>query len=134
MPTRYVIDKERRLVVSSAWDRVSYQEMVTHRNRLRDDPAFNPAYDQLVDGRAVTGLDVSLEQAKEFASTSLFSSHSRRAFVASNLEVLGIARLAEAYSGAPRGREEVRVFYELSAALEWLGLQLDGKHTSLDGI
>jgi len=43
--------------------------------------------------------------------------------VATDLAILGIARLAEAYSGAARGKEEVRVFHQLSAALEWLGVE-----------
>jgi hypothetical protein len=123
MPTRYIIDRERRLIISSAWDRVSHQEILAHRNRLKTDPDFDPSYNQLIDGRAVTALDLSVDEAREIASTSPFSSPARRAIVATDLTILSIARLAEAYSGPARGREEVRVFHDYSAALEWLGIE-----------
>lgn len=131
MPTRYLIDKERRLIISAGWDRVSYAEILAHRNRLKGDPDFDPTYNELVDGRAVTQLDLTLDQAKTVARTSTLSSSSRRAIVATDLTLLGMARLAEAYSGPSRGREEARVFHDLRAALEWLGLEREANLISL---
>lgn len=127
MPTRYVIDKERRLIISTGWDRISCADILAHRNQLKNDPDFDPSYNQLVDGRAVTGLNLSLDETKAIASGSPFSLASRRALVARDLAVLGIARLAEAYSGAGKGREEVRVFHDFSAALAWLGVKLEAE-------
>lgn len=123
MPARYVIHIEHHLVVSTGWDRVSSAEIVAHRDQLRKDPDFNPTFNQLVDGRAVTGLDVSMDEARKIASGTLFSSSSRRAFVASNLAILGMARLMETYSQRAEGREQVRVFHDLPTALQWLGLE-----------
>lgn len=123
MPARYVIHTEHHLVISTGWDRVSSAEIVAHRDQLHKDPDFNPAFDQLVDGRAVTGLDVSMKEARTIASRTLFSPSSKRAFVASSLAILGMARLMETYSKMSAGREQVRVFHDLLSALQWLGLE-----------
>lgn len=122
MPCRYIIDKERLLVISVGWDRVSFAEIKAHREQLAGDPDFNPDFNQLVDGIAVTALDISMEEAKTIASGTVFSPKSRRAFVASSLIILGLARMMETYSRIGKGREEVKVFHDRDAALKWLGL------------
>ena len=123
MPARYVIDKERRLVISTGWDRVTCAEILAHRDQLTRDPDFDPDFNQLVDGRAVTALDITLDKANAIASRTPFSPQSRRAFVASDLMILGLVRLMETYAQRTEGREQVRVFHDLPAALQWLGLQ-----------
>ena len=123
MPCRYVIDKERRLVISAGWDCVTTEELKAHRAQLAKDPEFDPDFDQLVDGTAVTNLEISMAEAKVFASQSVFSPRSRRAFVASNLLILGLARLMETYARMGKGREQVSVFHDRATALKWLGLE-----------
>jgi|SRR3974390_1024122 len=122
MPCRYVINIEKRIVVSVGWDRVTFDEITAHRAQIARDPEFNPDFDQLVDGTAVTALDVSMADAKVFASGSVFSPRSRRAFVASSLLILGMARLMETYARMKQGREQVHVFSNRADALKWLGL------------
>jgi hypothetical protein len=102
---------------------VTCAEILAHRDQLVNDPRFRPEFDQLVDGRAVTALDITLDEANTIASGSPFSRESRRAFVASNLLILGFARLMETYSRRSEGREQVRVFHSLPPALKWLGLE-----------
>jgi len=63
-----------------------------------------------------------MAEAKVFASQTVFSPKSRRAFVASNLLILGVARLMETYARMGKGREQVSVFHDRTAALKWLGL------------
>jgi hypothetical protein len=109
--------------VSSGWDCVTCAEILAHRTQLVRDPDFDPNFNQLVDGRAVTRLDITMDDAKQIASSTPFSTESRRAFVASNLLVLGFARLMETYSKLVKGREQIRVFHNLPSALKWLGLE-----------
>ena len=123
MPCRYVIDKEKRLVISTGWDCVTTEELRAHRAQLASDPEFNPDFSQLVDGTAVTNLDVSMAEARAFASQSVFSPRSRRAFVASGLFILGMARLMETFARMGKGREQVSVFHDRNTAMEWLGLE-----------
>jgi len=125
MPCSYVIDRERRLVVSTAWDRVTFAEVMIHQDQLRSDPAFDPNFNQLVDATAVDGVDASVEEVKKAASRRTFSSSALRAFVATNPEVFGIGRLLGAHMGMGRVPQQVHVFYDIPSALKWLGLDED---------
>lgn len=122
MPARFVIEKEHRLVISTAWDRVTYAEILAHRDQLVRNFDFNPEFNQLVDGAAVTALDITMDEAKAIAGSSIFSPTSRRAFVASGLSILAMARLVETYSRMRNEREQVKVFRDLDVAVKWLGL------------
>jgi hypothetical protein len=123
MPCRYVIDVERRLVVSTGWDRVTFAEMKAHQDKLANDPDFNPKFDQFVDATAVTVLDASPDQLKTLISREFFSPTSRRALLASSLHVLGLARVMEMYATKIGEREQVRLFHDRALALQWLGLE-----------
>jgi len=123
MPCRYVIDGEHRLVISTAWDRVSFAEVNAHQDKLLSDPNFNPDFKQLVDATAVTGLDLSIEEAKKVFDRRTFSSASQCAFLGKGLVVLGMGRLIEAQAAISEGRETVRVFSDRDQALQWLGME-----------
>lgn len=125
MPVNYVIDKEKRLVISTAWDRVTFAEVIEQQEQLRADPAFDPEFDQLVDASKVTAIDASLEEVKKAASHRTFSSASRRAFVATNPDVFAMGRLMGAHMGMGRTPQQVHVFYDIPSALKWLGLDHD---------
>lgn len=120
MPCRYRIDAEQRLVVTTAWDRLSFAEAKSHQDQLKNDPAFNAAFDQLIDASAVTDLDLSNDEASELAGTVFFSSGARRALVAASPVVFGVFRLMEARHHLASGSENTGVFYDRTSALHWL--------------
>jgi hypothetical protein len=123
MPCRYVIDGNHGLVISTAWDRVTFDEVSAHQDRLAKDPDFNPDFKQLVDATAVTGLDISIEEARKVFGRKTFSSASRCAFLGRGLTILGMGRLIEAQAALLEGRETVRVFSDRNKALKWLGME-----------
>jgi hypothetical protein len=98
MPCRYIVDKERKLVISIGWDRLTFADMRGQQEEFAKDPEFNPAFNQLVDVTAVTVLDVTIEEAKRIARRGMFLPTSRRAVIASS------------------------VFHDRESALKWLGL------------
>lgn len=122
MPVRYVIDKERRLVLTTGEGHVTIQEFHAHANQLRKDPDFDPRFNQLNDYTAGTDAVFSGDQLADFARQNLFSPESRRAIVVSKTHHYGIARQFEAYQ---EGRSIVRVFYNRDEALKWLGVKED---------
>lgn len=123
MPVEYVIDKERLLVITTAWDRVTFAEARAHQQRLNDDPDFQPEFNQFLDATAVTALDISSEEAKTLARNSPhFSASSRRAWVAPNPFLFGIGRMIGIYREMAGGTEQFRVFNDREQALRWLGL------------
>lgn len=124
MPCHYVIDIGRGLVISTGWGRVTFDELKEHQERLLNDPDFDPRFNQLVDGTAVTALEVRPDELRTIIGRRFFSPTSRRAFLASSLSVLGMARVTELYSKMETGREQVSVFHDRKAAMQWLGVEV----------
>ena len=122
MPCHYVIHGPSRLVVSTGSENVTFAELKAHQDRLAVDPDFDPSFNQLLDARTVTDLEVSRDQVRLLAARRIFSEQSRRAFVALNPAVFGIGRMWTAYHEMATGLENVRIFYDLADALKWLGL------------
>lgn len=123
MPVRYVIDKERRLVITTGWDRVTLAEIKAHQDQLKNDPDFAPEYNQLIDSAAVTAVDVSIGEAIELArSGHFFSPSSRRAWFATDPFIFGMARLIQAHREIAGAQDFFCVFYTSDEALKCLGL------------
>ena len=118
-----MIDKEQQLVISTGSDRLAFAEVKAHQDQLLNDPDFNSEFNQLIDLRAATSLDLSVDEAKIIARRRLFSPTSRRAFVAANPTIFGMGRMMEAYNELSNAASQVRVFYDLPSALKWLGLE-----------
>ena len=129
MPCRYVIDKERRIVITTAWDRVSFAEVKEHQDQLKIDPEFDPEFRHLIDATKVKGIDASIDQIRAIAKLGLFSSTSRRAIVAGSPEIFAFGRVLGAYLELARKPQQVHVFYDMPAALKWLGLEADPRQS-----
>lgn len=122
MPVRYVIDKERRLVISTVSDPITFAEMKACQEQLANHPDFNPDFNHLIDTAGMTKVEILVYQAKEMAQHGIFSSASRGAIIAPTPSVFGMSRLFEAQHDIQGLKDEVRVFYERDQALKWLGL------------
>lgn len=123
MACSYLIDKERRLVITTAAGRLTFAEARTHQEQLKNDPDFDPEFDQLLDATAVTTLDISTEEAKIVAHASLFFSvSSRRAWIATTPHIYGMARFIQTHREMAGAKDNFNVFYDRDAALKWLGL------------
>ncbi|MGC2210396.1 MAG: hypothetical protein WA532_09835 [Candidatus Korobacteraceae bacterium] len=120
MPVAYVIDASHSLVISSGTGVVTFQEIVSHQDRLLSDPLFSPEFDQLIDCRQATDISVTSAEARQIASRKLFSRSSRRAFLATKPFVFAIGRMMEAYNEFSAWPSKAEVFYDLASALEWL--------------
>ncbi len=125
MPCSYAIYKERRLVITKVWDRVTFSEIRSHQEQFRNDPDFDPQFNLLIDATAATALDISTDEARTIASQGLFSPASRRALLASNPAIFGMGRLIGVYHAMATKQEQLRVFYDRALALQWLGLKDD---------
>jgi hypothetical protein len=121
MPCCYAIDKARRLVITTAWDRVTFADAKGHQDELYADPAFSRDFNQLIDATAVTHIDASADEIRMLASRNIFSPESRRAIVANQPLIFGIGRMLQAYFNMAVGKEQANVFYNREAALKWLG-------------
>ena len=122
MPFDYAVYKDLRLIVSTGKGLVTWQEIMARQDQTKTDPNFDPEFNQIVDLRSVTALDLSAGQIRLLATRSIFSPSSKRAFVATSPVVFGVGRMWETYTEFSDHPNEVRVFYDMSAALQWLGL------------
>ena len=122
MSLSFVIDKQRRLVISTASGPVTNSEIAAHQVGLKNHPDFDPTFDQLIDATGVTKISVTVEEIRTVARQRLFGSSSRQAFATSSDFAYGMARMFEIYREASGSGRPVRVFNSLDAAQEWLQL------------
>ena len=120
MPISYRIDESLRLVFTTAQGVLTRQDVLTHLQRLREDPDFDPSYNQLVDLRAVIEFAMSAAELRMITVYRLFNEKSRRAIVADEDITFGMARMYEVFrEDAP---EDIKLFRDMADARRWLGL------------
>lgn len=122
MSLSYVVYKDLGLVVSTGSDCLSWSEIKACQDLTKTDFDFNPEFNQIVDLRAVTTFCMTTEQARLLAQRMIFSVKSKRALVAPRPAVFGMARMWEIFTELSDHPSQVKVFSDLSAGLQWLGL------------
>jgi hypothetical protein len=118
LPASYDIDKKERLVTSRLWGPVTEDEVHDHNTRLRNDPAFDPGYRQLVDLTEITEIRVSSSTVNVAAMDQFFTPGTRRAFLASSDATFGMARMFALR--AEGSGQTIEVFRDRKKAEEWL--------------
>lgn len=124
MPCEFLIDAERRLVVSRGTETFRYADFLEHMKVLAPDPRFKPEFNHLVDCRKFERFDVTPAQIQEMGGQSIFAAQSRRAFVVSSDLHFGMGRMFANYRDVKRGQLTV-VFRDMNEAIAWLGLPRD---------
>ncbi len=119
MPAFYKIERENRLVLSTASGTITPSDIFNHQEKLGCDPDFDPTYSQLVDVSHVTKIEVTTEDIRRLAQGNLFSPKSRRAILVSSDAAFGFARMFEMLRESA-GETGIEVFRSLDEALEWV--------------
>ena len=105
-------------MTSRLWGSVTEDEVHDHNTRLRNDPAFDPDYRQLVDLTGITEIRVSSKTVTVTAMDQFFTPGTRRAFVASSDATFGMARVFQLQ--AEGLGQTIEVFRDRKKAEEWL--------------
>jgi hypothetical protein len=124
MPCEFLIDADRRLVISRGTETFRYADFLEHMKLLAPDPRFKPEFNHLVDCRHFERFDVTPAQIQEMGGQSVFAAQSRRAFVVSSDLHFGMGRMFANYRDVKRGQLTV-VFRDMREATAWLGLPPD---------
>ena len=119
MAAFYKIDRENRLVMTTAYGTVTLADALAHQEKIRRDPDFDPSFSQLLDVTHVTKLEITSENVRLLAQSSSFSQTSRRALLVSNDAAYGLARMFEILRESA-GDTGIEVFRSLDEALEWV--------------
>ncbi|HET6845092.1 MAG TPA: hypothetical protein VFK06_25915 [Candidatus Angelobacter sp.] len=119
MPIFYRIDKQRKLVITTACGPFSASDIQQVRAHLLRDPEFDISFSELADLTQVAHTDITGDQMRLLVLSGAFSQESRRAFIAREEVLRGIARMIEIHCNF-RGDERISVFSERHEALAWL--------------
>jgi hypothetical protein len=119
MPGCYKIDKERRLVMTTAFGVVTKEDLLDHQDKLMADPDFDPTFSQLLDFAHMTKLDLKAADVKLLAERNIFAANARRAFVVPEDVAFGMARMFEMLREG-KGEQGIRVFRTLEEGLGWV--------------
>ena len=119
MPWDYKIDKERKLVISTASGAATMADVLAHREKLFNDPDYDRSFSQLMDFTPVTKFEIEPDQVRSLSQTMVFSADSRRAIVVPNDLMFGFARMYEMIRESA-GETGIRVFRDRDEALEWV--------------
>ena len=121
MPTEFTINQEHGLVISRGTGVFTREDYLDHMSRVKADPRFSPDFNQLVDCRAISKMDLSGMQIRDIASRTVFDVRSRRAFVVSSEVHFTMTCVFGTFRQINAG-QEVGVFREWHEACSWLGL------------
>ena len=130
MPCEFIIDTERRLVISRGTGTFRYADFLEHMEKLRPDPRFRPEFDHVVDCRKFELVDLAFKQVEEMGRQSIFAATSRRAFIVSSDLHFGLGRMFAVFREMECGQVTM-VFRDMLEVTAWLGLPQDYDPNSL---
>jgi hypothetical protein len=120
LPASYIIDTDRKLVITRIWGAATEDEIFDHGQRLRNDPQFQPDFRQLVDMSELTEIRVGSGLIRNASRNQFFSPGVRRAVVANSEAAFGMARMYAIAS--EEAGQTIQVFRDMSAAKAWLDI------------
>ena len=123
MPLAATIDRSLGVIFTTADTVLTDQDWMRHHEHLRNHPTFEAGFDQLLDFRAVEDCRLTPEVIRITSVETLFSSHSRQAFVAVNSLAFGMCRMYEMLCA--RHDLRIEVFRDIQAASEWMGINAE---------
>lgn len=128
MPIRYRIDKQRRLVLTTATGVLTDEELLDHKRALIVDPEFEPGMRELSDTRTIERLSVTPAGVRKMVA--LDQDHADRlgdyrlAIVAPADASFGTARMYQMLTEA--NVQNIGVFRQMEEAEKWLELASAG--------
>ena len=122
MPINSQIDSSLGVVFSEFQDVVTKEDILAQVESFKNDPAFQPSFNHLIDTRGTTQFDVSIADMRVVSSHSTFDEKSRRAIVVKNLEMRGVARVYQILRKEQGRPDQIKVFGDMAEARRWLGL------------
>ena len=120
MPVAYIIDKKRKLVVTTARGAVTYREVIDVLAQLKRDPGFVPTYGHVVDHTEAAEFARTVQEVELLAKWHVFSPSSQWAFVAPSYVAVELAQEFNSHQRVP-GAPKALAFRDKETALRWLG-------------
>ena len=122
MPCNYIIDSQRRLVITTLLGVVTAAEALAHQDSLMSDPEFRPEFYQLLDASDAKKLDFNNAEMRTIAKRNFFAPTARRAFLVRGTLLYGVGRMLVTFRELAGAKEQMQIFQDKKEALAWLGL------------
>lgn len=120
MPAKYKIEKSLGVVFTLAHGIITDHDAFSHQKRLRNDPDFDPSFNQLSDFTKLTHADISTDAIQHLAERNPFGLGSKRAFVAPSDLIYGLSRMFQVFTD--HHQDELTVFRDMHEARKYLSL------------
>jgi hypothetical protein len=128
MPATHRIDPDKKTIFVEVRGVLTFNDLLSDRNRMRNDPVFNPGFDFLMDLRGVTQFYITGDELRALAVDSALDRAVKQAYVVPSDIVFGMARIYSAVSKADP--DAVQVFRDMGSARAWLGLDAEEEQGS----
>jgi hypothetical protein len=120
MPFATSFYRDRRLIITRAWGHITFADVRVYQQELGQRPEFDPTWAHVVDARDSIQVDMSSDEIRQLAETSVLVPSARRAMVATDLAVFGIFRMFGTFFELQMDASAVGVFKTLDEAIEWV--------------
>jgi len=110
---------DRRLMITRAWGHITMADVRAYQQELGQRPEFDPTWALVFDARDTVQFDMSSEEVRHVAETSVLAPRARRAIVATDRAISGFRRYGALFERQVDG-SAVGVFTTLDDAIEWV--------------
>jgi len=117
------VDPVREFIYVAAWGTADFASIRAAQTAIGSHPLFRPHYSSIFDLRQLNFTPLRSSDVVSLGSHTAFVETARRVLVVGTAEHFGLARMYQAHSAINVGhRDSINVVYDLTDALDWLGL------------
>lgn len=120
MPFETSFDHPRRLMITRASGYLTLDDVRAYQQELGQRPEFDPTWAHVFDARDAVHFEMSSDEIRRLAETSVLGSSARRAMVATDPATFGLFRMYSTWLELRTGAPEVGVFMTLEEAVNWV--------------
>ena len=120
MPLATSFYRDRRLIITRGWGHITLADMRAYQQELVQRPEFDPTWAHVFDAEDAVQFDMSSEEVRQLAATSVLAPSARRAMVATDLATFGFFRMYGTLFELQVDGSAVGVFRTLDDAIEWV--------------
>ena len=120
MPLATSFYLDRRLIITRGWGHITLADMRAYQQELVQRPEFDPTWAHVFDAEDAVQFDMSSEEVRQLAATSVLAPSARRAMVTTDLATFGFFRMYGTLFELQVDGSAVGVFKTLDDAIEWV--------------
>ena len=107
-------------MITRAWGHITLDDVRAFRQELAARPEFDPTWAHVLDARDAVQFDLSSDEIRQLAETSVLAPCARRSMVATDPAIFGLFRMYGALFELQVDGSAVGVFTTLDDAIEWV--------------